>query len=108
MDFLTTMLPLIALAFPEAAPAIAIISKVAPYASPIIAAAIKEGPSAYRAAVNHAPQLAHAIQDLTVKVYGSAEPHHLDAVTKRLFGAPMSFAEEQDWMNKSTLAAPQG
>jgi hypothetical protein len=106
-------LGLISMIYPKAAPIISLIEKAAPYlekAQPIIAAGIKEGPGAYAAAKEAAPELFDAIDKLTAHVmssgeasFGSTPEAMKENVTRAMFALPqMTFEEELKWMNDTT------
>ena len=82
---------------------------------PIITAAAKEGPGAFAAAQEHAPELAQAIKDFAHSLPGSAPTaaaaqaqltKSTENVTRDLFHLPhMSPEDEREWMDRFTPAS---
>ncbi len=101
-------LSLVALAYPPAAPAIAIVTKVLPWviaAAPVVKAAVKEGAPALEAAQKAAPELTQAIRELAAHLPSAAtsQEAHTENVARQIFGfRHMTAAEEREWMDRST------
>lgn len=109
MEFIMGLLPLVGIAFPAAAPVLAIVSKVAPLAIaalPVIQAAFKEGIPALHAAEQAAPELAASLRELArhiPNVAGLSAAAHLENVARAAFGFhPMTPEEERRWMDGAT------
>jgi len=118
-SILTGVLGLVSMAYPPAAPIIAIIEKAAPYiiaARPLIEAGIKEGGNAFEAAQKAAPQLSKAIKDLTSVMmaggntaFGKTPAASTENITRAVFGFRQRTIEEDNrWMNESTRAIESG
>lgn len=111
VSILHGVLGVVSFAFPAAAPVISIIEKAAPYiiaAKPLISAAIKEGPGAFAAAKEAAPQLADAIKSLASHVmatgkFGASPGVVVENVARAVFGhQQMTAEEEKRWMDNAT------
>lgn len=109
---LSGALGLISLIYPSAGPVVAVVEKAAPYidaALPVVQAAIKEGPGAFAAVKDAAPELADAIKQLAAHI--SVSPANLggdadvviENVTRALFGfKQMTPEQERAWMDSTT------
>lgn len=81
---------------------------------PVIAAAAKEGPGAFQAAVDHAPELANAIKNFVHSLPGTAPSQaamdtqlqkSTENATRDLFHLPhMTADQEREWMDRFTPA----
>lgn len=102
-------LDLVAMFYPPAAPIIGLIKKAAPYiaaAIPLVEAGIKEGPGAFAAVKEAAPELSKIIEDLANKArdigkgFGLTDEGHIENIARTLFKLPrMTPEEELHWMN---------
>lgn len=92
------LLPILSLAFPEAAPALAIAAKLLPYAPEAIAVieeAVKLGESAFAALQKRHPEMADAISQITKNIYQNVTESHLDHTAQSIF-APHTLTQAEE------------
>lgn len=116
MSFATTLLTgglgILSLAYPPAAPIIAFLQKMAPYADttiPLIKSALSEGPAAFEAAKAKAPEFFKNLSGLAASLKGNrAEPvsqQELAVLASHLAGVDPPGWTHQDtvnWWDKAT------
>lgn len=97
----------VAVAYPPAAPIIAIIQKIEPYvakASPVVQAAIKEGPAAFTAAKTAAPEFFAGLQRLAVELNvlkGGASP--VDDADLAVLAGHIVGVDPPGWAHQDTI-----